>query len=257
MSVRETVLRGGAGENPDDRTPEEGGRGRSTRSTRSSGRRSSPKSIGQRATAERLAIALIASKKRGEPLPHILFDGPPGPGQDDLRDRPAQRAGRRAEHDQRPGARQEDGRHALPDQRVGGLDPLHRRDPPPAQDGRGVHLPGDGGLPGRRRPRRGDVGPDDQPAAQEVHDHRRDHPQRHALRPAPRPLPHARAPGVLRRRGPGPDRRGERRQAPDHDHRPTPPGSSPAGAEGPPAWPTPGSAGSATSRPPAPTATST
>ncbi|HWE40799.1 MAG TPA: Holliday junction branch migration DNA helicase RuvB [Isosphaeraceae bacterium] len=36
--------------------------------------------IGQRAVAERLSIALTASKKRGEPLPHILFDGPPGLG---------------------------------------------------------------------------------------------------------------------------------------------------------------------------------
>ncbi len=36
--------------------------------------------VGQRAVAERLAIALEASKKRGEPLPHILFDGPPGLG---------------------------------------------------------------------------------------------------------------------------------------------------------------------------------
>ena len=36
--------------------------------------------IGQRAVAERLAIALAAAKKRGEPLPHILFDGPPGLG---------------------------------------------------------------------------------------------------------------------------------------------------------------------------------
>ena len=39
-----------------------------------------PRSIGQRSVAERLAIALAASKKRGEPLPHILFDGPPGLG---------------------------------------------------------------------------------------------------------------------------------------------------------------------------------
>ena len=38
---------------------------------------------------------------------------------------------------------------------------------------------------------------------------------------------------------------------------PTPPGNSPGGAEGPPDWPTPGSAGSATTRPPAPTARST
>src|SRR3982751_2054364 len=36
--------------------------------------------IGQRAVAERLAIALTASRKRGEPLPHILFHGPPGLG---------------------------------------------------------------------------------------------------------------------------------------------------------------------------------
>ena len=36
--------------------------------------------IGQRVVAERLTIALEASRKRGEPLPHILFDGPPGLG---------------------------------------------------------------------------------------------------------------------------------------------------------------------------------
>ncbi len=36
--------------------------------------------VGQRAVAERLSIALEASRKRGEPLPHILFDGPPGLG---------------------------------------------------------------------------------------------------------------------------------------------------------------------------------
>ncbi|MFO0951522.1 MAG: Holliday junction branch migration DNA helicase RuvB [Isosphaeraceae bacterium] len=36
--------------------------------------------IGQRRVAERLAVALIAAKKRGDPLPHILFDGPPGLG---------------------------------------------------------------------------------------------------------------------------------------------------------------------------------
>ncbi len=36
--------------------------------------------IGQRETAERLQIALEAAQKRGEPLGHILFDGPPGLG---------------------------------------------------------------------------------------------------------------------------------------------------------------------------------
>ena len=36
--------------------------------------------IGQRKVAERLGIALEAARRRGDPLPHILFDGPPGLG---------------------------------------------------------------------------------------------------------------------------------------------------------------------------------
>lgn len=36
--------------------------------------------IGQRQVCERIAIAIDASKKRGEPVGHILFDGPPGLG---------------------------------------------------------------------------------------------------------------------------------------------------------------------------------
>jgi Holliday junction DNA helicase RuvB len=36
--------------------------------------------IGQREVVDRLSIALEAARKRGEPLPHILFDGPPGLG---------------------------------------------------------------------------------------------------------------------------------------------------------------------------------
>src|SRR5580692_7681360 len=36
--------------------------------------------IGQRAVVQRLNIALNACKKLKEPLPHILFDGPPGLG---------------------------------------------------------------------------------------------------------------------------------------------------------------------------------
>ncbi len=36
--------------------------------------------VGQRSVAQRLSIALAAAKKRNEPLPHILFDGPPGLG---------------------------------------------------------------------------------------------------------------------------------------------------------------------------------
>ncbi|MFM7128664.1 MAG: Holliday junction branch migration DNA helicase RuvB [bacterium] len=36
--------------------------------------------IGQRPVADRLRVALEACRKRAEPLPHILFDGPPGLG---------------------------------------------------------------------------------------------------------------------------------------------------------------------------------
>ncbi|MEX0711669.1 MAG: AAA family ATPase, partial [Pirellulales bacterium] len=36
--------------------------------------------VGQRAVFERLDIVLDAARKRGEPLGHILFDGPPGLG---------------------------------------------------------------------------------------------------------------------------------------------------------------------------------
>jgi Holliday junction DNA helicase RuvB len=36
--------------------------------------------VGQRAVAERLAVLLEAARRRGEPLPHLLFDGPPGLG---------------------------------------------------------------------------------------------------------------------------------------------------------------------------------
>ncbi len=80
MSVRETVLRGGAGENPEEPTRKM----EDPRPVDPVEEKLRPQKlaeiVGQRATAERLAIALVASKKRGEPLPHILFDGPPGLG---------------------------------------------------------------------------------------------------------------------------------------------------------------------------------
>src|SRR5256884_9966270 len=36
--------------------------------------------VGQRDVIERLNIVIDAARKRGEPLEHILFDGPPGLG---------------------------------------------------------------------------------------------------------------------------------------------------------------------------------
>src|SRR5262249_45880587 len=74
--MREPIIKGDAGEAP--RRKEEG-------------RRMDPldeklrpqrlgEVIGQGLVAERLAIALEAARRRREPLPHILFDGPPGLG---------------------------------------------------------------------------------------------------------------------------------------------------------------------------------
>src|SRR5881409_1670104 len=40
--------------------------------------------VGQKKVADRLRIALEAAKKRAEPLPHLLFDGPPGIGKTTL-----------------------------------------------------------------------------------------------------------------------------------------------------------------------------
>ncbi len=78
--MREAIIKGGdPGEGPDDRRPKE-----QPRPVDSVDEKLRPQQlsevIGQRAVAERLGIALAASKKRGEPLPHILFDGPPGLG---------------------------------------------------------------------------------------------------------------------------------------------------------------------------------
>ncbi len=80
--MREPIITGGQGPGGDDREP---------RRHHEEGRPIDPMDeklrpqrlaevIGQRSVAERLAIALEASRRRGEPLPHILFDGPPGLG---------------------------------------------------------------------------------------------------------------------------------------------------------------------------------
>lgn len=78
MSSREPVITG-SGEPPERRRHQE-----PERTTDPMDEKLRPQRlheiIGQRRVAERLAIALEASRRRGEPLPHILFDGPPGLG---------------------------------------------------------------------------------------------------------------------------------------------------------------------------------
>jgi holliday junction DNA helicase RuvB len=80
--MRETIIKGnpgGAPEPEDSRPKWEAGRPADQLDEKLRPQRLD-EVIGQRSVAERLEIALAASRKRGEPLPHILFDGPPGLG---------------------------------------------------------------------------------------------------------------------------------------------------------------------------------
>jgi len=80
--MREAVITGGQGD--DDRRPEKRSAQARDVASDQNDEKLRPQTlkevVGQRSVAERLAIALIAAQKRGEPLPHILFDGPPGLG---------------------------------------------------------------------------------------------------------------------------------------------------------------------------------
>ena len=79
---------------------------------------------------------------------------PAGPRQDLARPHPLHRAGRGDARHQRSGAGEE-GRPGRPAHRArSARHPLHRRDPPPVARGGGGALPGHGGLPLRRGPRR-------------------------------------------------------------------------------------------------------
>ena len=173
--------------------------------------------IGQR-RGRAAGISLAAAKKRGEPLPHILFDGPPGLGKTTFATVLHNELG--VELNMTSGRGLDKKMDVMPyltnaaEGSILFIDEIHRM----PRAGRRVHLPGDGRFPGRRRARRGDVCADGQYPAQEIHDHRRDDPQRDALGAAARPLRHARAPGVLRRGRPRQDRHDQCRQAP-HDGR--------------------------------------
>ncbi len=218
-----------------------------------SGPSASAEIIGQRAVAERLAISLAAAKKRGEPLPHILFDGPPGLGKTTFATVLHNELG--VELNITSGAALDKKMDVMPflTNAVGRLDPLHRRDPSTAPRGRGIHLSGHGRLPGRCRARRGNVGAHHQSFPQEIHDHRSDDAQRHALGPAARAVRHARAPRVLRRRRPRQDHHDQRRQAATRRSSPRPRGSWPRAAAERLGSPTRACAGSATTPWPAPT----
>ena len=172
--------------------------------------------VGQRAVAERLAIALIAARKRSEPLPHILFDGPPGLGKTTFATVLHNELG--VELNMTSGAALDKKMDVMPyltnaaEGSILFIDEIHRLPKaveefiyPVMEDFRVDVVLGEG------------MSAHDQLAAQEVHDHWRNHPQRNALRPAPRTVPHARAPRVLRCRRPSPHHHSQRGQAAD-DH---------------------------------------
>ena len=118
--------------------------------------------VGQREVYARLEIAVDAASKRGEPLGHILFDGPPGLGKTTFamcipRDlgvgfQIASGAALAAPKDF----------DSLSDQRRRAVGAVYRRDPSAAEGGRGVSISGDGGFSDRLDPRRGCQRPHDQ-----------------------------------------------------------------------------------------------
>lgn len=78
MAREKVVGGGGADEEPDPQDKPDSKTDETLRPTRLS------EVVGQRAVVERLQISLDAAKKRGEPLQHILLDGPPGLGKTTL-----------------------------------------------------------------------------------------------------------------------------------------------------------------------------
>ena len=256
--MREPIIKGEPrGERADDREPPTRRRpGRSTRWTRSSGRRRLAEVIGQRSVAERLAIALAASKKRGEPLPHILFDGPPGLGKTTFATVLHNELGVELNMTSGPALdKKMDVMPYLTNASEGSIlfiDEIHRLPKtveefiyPVMEDFRVDVVLGEGmsartiNLPLKKFTIIGATtrsGMLSGPLRDRFHMH--EHLEFYDVEDLARIV----AVNAV--------------EAPDDHHRPTPPGSWPSGAGARPGWPTPGSAGSATTPPPAPTATS-
>ena len=137
------------------------------------------------------------ARRRARPLPLLR---PAGPGQDLARLHPRRRAGRRLHVTSGPGARAQ-GRprraaHKLEPRDILFIDEIHRLSP----RGRGVPLPGDGGLPPRHHHRRRASARGDEDRAAALHPGRRHHPHGPAHLAAARPLPDPGAARLLRAR---------------------------------------------------------
>ena len=210
--------------------------------------------VGQREVYARLEIAVDAASKRGEPLGHILFDGPPGLGKTTFatcipRDlgvgfQIASGAALTAPKDVIPYLTNAEERSVL------FIDEIHRLPKAveeflyPAMEDFRIDLTLGEGVNARTI----------NMPLQAVHADRGHDAHRPALGPAARPLPDARAPRFLHGRGTGRDRRAATPRSCAWRSTTTRPRRSPAAAAARRGWPTTGSAGSATTPRARPTA---
>ena len=162
--------------------------------------------IGQQRVRDQLGLVLEAARLRGRAPDHVLLSGPPGLGKTTLAMIIAAEMGAPLRLTSGPAhhPRRRPGRDPVRAQRRRRA--LRRRDPPDVPARRGDALPGDGGLPGRRRHRQGAGRHRDPAGDPAVHPGRGDHPRRPAARAAARPVRVHRPPRVLRGRRARPDR---------------------------------------------------
>ncbi len=180
--------------------------------------------VGQERVKEQLQLLIDGARRRGEPVDHLLFSGPPGLGKTTLAQIVANAMGAGFPADERAGARPAQRPRRDPHEPGRRRRVVRRRGASHAAAGRGGAVPGARGLRARRRARQGSDRAVDPPRAAEVHARRRDDPAgaHHAsapgtvrvlaparLLPGRRPRSHRRAVGRHPR---GPARRGGRRR---------------------------------------------
>ncbi len=144
--------------------------------------------VGQEKVKNRLRISIEAARTQSRPLDHVLLSGPPGLGKTTLAGIIASEMGVDLRITSGPALERPGDLAAIISNLEHAVGVLHRRDPPPATNGRGGAVRGDGGLPTRHRPRQGPLGAVDPPRPAQVHTGRRHNPQGQSDRPASGPV---------------------------------------------------------------------